>query len=182
MTGKSSYDSGAGDALANCGPLAEAQHGCEDTNVASAQEMRTACVWLGGVAFDNVSMEEAVGRVDALVRARRRALVVTPNVDHLVRLRRDREFEAIVRGADLVLADGQPIVWLSRLAGTPVKERVAGSELFPRLCAHAARAGWRVFFLGGQAGAADGARAILEARYPGLNITGTYYPPMLSPG
>jgi N-acetylglucosaminyldiphosphoundecaprenol N-acetyl-beta-D-mannosaminyltransferase len=134
-------------------------------------------VTLGGVCFDNVTLPQAVERIDALVRARRPAYVVTPNVDHIIRVQRDRGYGNLVRRADLVLADGQPLVWLARLLGMPLPGRVAGSDLFPRLCAHAARAGWRVFFLGGDPGTAEAARTVLEQRCPGLNIVGVHCPP-----
>lgn len=134
-------------------------------------------VHLAGVAFDNLTMSEAIARIDERVRGRTPSLVVTPNVDHMVRIRDDREYANVVRQADLVLADGQPIVWVSRLLGRGLKERVPGSDLLPQLCGWAAEAGYRVFFLGGDAGAADRARDVLVRRYPGLQVVGTYCPP-----
>jgi N-acetylglucosaminyldiphosphoundecaprenol N-acetyl-beta-D-mannosaminyltransferase len=122
-------------------------------------------------------MAEAIERIDTLVRSKRAAIVVTPNVDHVIRAQKDQAYAELVRGADLVLADGQPIVWVSRLVGTPLKERVAGSDLFPRLCGFAAEKGYRVFFFGGDPGAAEGARDVLQQRYPGLRVVGTCYPP-----
>jgi N-acetylglucosaminyldiphosphoundecaprenol N-acetyl-beta-D-mannosaminyltransferase len=83
-----------------------------------------------------------------------------------------------VAGADLVLADGQPIIWGARVLGLPLPQRVAGSDLFPRLCAHAAEHGYRVFFLGGAPGAAEGAREALLARHPQLQVVGVHCPPM----
>ncbi|MEW6197167.1 MAG: WecB/TagA/CpsF family glycosyltransferase [Planctomycetota bacterium] len=133
---------------------------------------------LGGLWFDNVTMDEALERVGELVQARRPALVVTPNVDHVVRARRDPAYAATVAQAALVLADGQPLVWLSWMLGTPLKERVAGSDLLPRLCAFAAERGWRVFLLGGAPGAAAAARRVLVRRHPTLQVEGTYCPPM----
>jgi N-acetylglucosaminyldiphosphoundecaprenol N-acetyl-beta-D-mannosaminyltransferase len=131
----------------------------------------------GGVAFDNVTMEEAISRIDDLISRGHPALVVTPNVDHLLRLQEDRQYAELIGRADLVLADGQPIIWASRLLRRPLKERVAGSDLFPRLCGHAARKGYRVFFLGGDPGAAEEARRILEQQHPGLQVVGTHCPP-----
>ena len=118
-------------------------------------ESAPARVRVGGVWFDNVTMGEAIERIEGLVRSKRPAMVVTPNVDHVVRVQKSRGYANLVRRADLVLADGQPIVWVSRLLGTSLKERVAGSDLFPLLCEHAAGAGHRVFFLGGDPGAAS---------------------------
>lgn len=134
-------------------------------------------IGFGGVDFDNVTMREGIARIDELIRSERPALVVTPNVDHLLRIQKDRDFASVVANADLVLADGLPIVWASRLLGRPLKERVAGSDLFPKLCEHAARHGYRVFFLGGAPGAAEEARRILECRHAALQVVGTHCPP-----
>lgn len=130
-----------------------------------------------GVRFDNVDLTEAIDRIDDLVRARRPAYVVTPNVDHVVRARNDASYARIVERADLVLADGQPIVWAARLLGTPLKSRVAGSDLFPQVCAHAGAAGLRVCFLGGSPGAAQAAADVLKRRFRDLNVVGVHCPP-----
>lgn len=135
-------------------------------------------VVLAGARFANVTLAEALLRIDELVARRQAALVVTPNVDHVIRMRRDPSYAELVQRAQLVLADGQPIVWLARLAGRPLKQRVAGSDLFPLLCAHAARQGHRVFFLGGDPGAAEAAKAVLLERHPDLQVVGTHCPPM----
>lgn len=142
----------------------------------AARRTDFACV--GGVRIDAVSMPEALDRIEALVTAGRSAYVVTPNVDHIIRAQSDREYARIVRDADLVLADGQPLVWASMLRGTPLPGRVAGSDLFPLLCERAAARGWRVFFLGGAPGAAETARAVLKQQHPNLDVRGVYCPPM----
>ncbi len=134
-------------------------------------------VVLGSVAFDNVTMAEAIERIAQFVEQGKPRLVVTPNVDHLLRLQKDQSYAELVARADLVLVDSQPLVRLSRLVGRELKERVAGSDLFPRLCGYCARAGYRVFFLGGDPGAAEGAAKVLKERYPDLQIAGTYCPP-----
>ncbi len=134
-------------------------------------------VHFGGIRFDNLTLPEAVARIEQLVARGETAVVVTPNVDHVIRMRTDAAYAAIVDDAALVLADGQPIVWATRLLGRPLKTRVAGSDLFPALCAQAAASGRRLFFLGGEPGAADRAREILTARHPGLQVVGTACPP-----
>ncbi len=134
-------------------------------------------VTIGGVRFDNVTMEEAIERIEELVACGVPSLVVTPNVDHLVRLQDDGAYRGIVEEAALVLVDGQPIVWASRLLGRRLKERVAGSDLMPRLCERAAERGYRVFFLGGEDGTAVEASRRLCELYPGLEVAGTHCPP-----
>lgn len=133
---------------------------------------------IAGVMVDNVTLSEAVLRVENLARAAGPSVVVTPNIDHVVKLHRDAEFRRIYEAADLVLADGMPLVWAARFLGTPLKERVTGSDLFPALCACAALSGLRVFFLGGREGAAEKASEILRAANPGLMVCGVYSPPL----
>lgn len=132
---------------------------------------------LVGVAIDDLTMDEAIGRIEALIRAGEPSYVVTPNVDHLVMLQEDPAFRAAYGGAALVLADGVPLLWASRLLGTPLRAKVSGSDLFPAFAPVAAARGYRLFFLGGRPGAADRAAAILKARHPGLVVCGTCCPP-----
>jgi len=129
-----------------------------------------------GVRIDNVSRAEAMERISDLVRARRPALVVTPNVDHLVNLQADPEFREIYSRAALVLTDGVPLLWAARFLGTPIREKISGSFIFDGLCQLAAERQFRVFFLGGRAGAAARAAEIMCRRYPALQV-GVYCPP-----
>lgn len=130
-----------------------------------------------GVPLDPVTTDEALARIAAMVASRRPHYVVTPNVDFLVQARRDSELHRILCEADLVLCDGQPIVWASRWLGNPLPERVAGADLAPRLMAQAARLGHRVFLLGATEDANARAAARLVAQHPGLAVAGHYSPP-----
>jgi N-acetylglucosaminyldiphosphoundecaprenol N-acetyl-beta-D-mannosaminyltransferase len=133
---------------------------------------------VAGVLVDDVSMADAVDAIDRLIARQAPAYVLTPNADHVVRVQRDPSFAAIYREAALVLADGMPIVWASRLLGTPLQEKVSGSDLFPHLCARAAEKGYGVYLLGGQPGAAAVAGARLKTRHPALRIAGHCCPPL----
>ena len=133
---------------------------------------------IDGLLFDDVTIAEATDRIVELARMRDRPrFVCTGNLDHLAIAAADSEFKAAYEAADLVVADGAPVVWLSKLGGTPLKERVAGSDLFWTLGRASAETGVTLFFLGGVEGAADAAKAELERRYPGTKIIGTYCPP-----
>lgn len=134
-------------------------------------------VVLRGVAVHAITEAQCVQHVLAERRAGRGGWVVTPNLDHLRRLGRDGEFASLYAGADLVVADGMPLLWASRLQGTPLPERVSGSNLVSSLTAAAAPQGWSVYLLGGVPGAAEGAAAVLQSRHSGLLIAGTHYPP-----
>lgn len=132
------------------------------------------------VAFDNLTMTEAVAQIVQMAqKTDRPRYVCTGNLDHLVLLSRDDEFRRIYGAADLVLADGAPVVWLSRLSRghRPLRERVAGSDLFWEMARASAATGVRLFFLGGAPGAADAAAEAVRQRYPAAQVSGTYCPP-----
>ncbi|HEX7008615.1 MAG TPA: WecB/TagA/CpsF family glycosyltransferase [Phycisphaeraceae bacterium] len=136
-------------------------------------------VTLAGVAFDAVTEPQCVGWIMDQLAAGRGGWVITPNLDHLRRAQRDQEFRRwLLEEADLVVADGMPLVWASRLQGTPLPERVAGSSLVSTLAQAAAGAGRSLFLLGGSPGAAQAAAEVLRSRYPGLIIAGTACPPI----
>lgn len=121
-----------------------------------------------GVPFDNLTMDEAVQRVEEFVLSASPHYVATANVNFVVRAHEDPEFMEVVRMADLITCDGMPLLWASRLLGAPLKERVTGSDLTPRLVELAARRGWGVFFLGGEPGVGEQAVARLRERFPQL--------------
>jgi N-acetylglucosaminyldiphosphoundecaprenol N-acetyl-beta-D-mannosaminyltransferase len=130
-----------------------------------------------GAQIDNLDRAEAMERIASLVRERRPSLVVTPNVDHLVNLQGDSEFREIYREAGLVLTDGVPLLWAARFLGTPIREKLSGSDIFHDLCRLSATRGFRVFFMGGRAGAAAAAAEQVRRDNPGLQVVGVYSPP-----
>ena len=123
---------------------------------------------LFGIAFDALDFTQTLDRLIELARGEGNAYAVTANVDHVVRFHRRPDLRSIYTQADLVTADGAPVIWASRLLGSPLPERVAGSDLFPALCGRAADEGLSVFLLGGDPGAAEGSVEVLTTRYPKL--------------
>jgi N-acetylglucosaminyldiphosphoundecaprenol N-acetyl-beta-D-mannosaminyltransferase len=152
------------------------QHGRRRTipRESSAQSWPIAVL---GVPFDNVTIAEAVDRIEAMIATRRSHYVVTANVDFLVQARRDVELRRVLIEADLVLCDGAPLVWATRWLGNPLPERAAGSDVVPLLIHEAARRGHRIFLLGAGPRVAGEAAARLRAQYPSLNLVGHYTPP-----
>lgn len=126
--------------------------------------------------IDNLSMDEAIREIDKLITEKNPSYVVTPNVDHIVKLEKDIEFKKVYKNANLILTDGMPLIWISKLYGNPIKEKISGSDLFPKVCEIAAIKGYKVFILGAAEGVADKAAANLQEKYKGLNIVGTYSP------
>jgi len=128
----------------------------------------------------NVTMAETLVIIGRFVIARVPRLIVTANVDHLMLLEKDPAFREVYERADLVTCDSIPLRWACAFLGRPVKERVAGADLFYTIAAHAAEKGWRLFYLGAADGVAEKAAAVMTARYPQLKIVGTYAPPVMT--
>src|SRR5688572_26892105 len=132
---------------------------------------------LHDVRLHAITEQKAIEHILDELDAGRGGAVVTPNLDHLRRYTRDLSFGALVSEAELVVADGMPLIWASRLQGTPLPQRVAGSDLISSLSAAAAKRGRSVFLLGGMPGTADGAADVLLKANPTLKVAGTYCPP-----
>ncbi|HEX3663009.1 MAG TPA: WecB/TagA/CpsF family glycosyltransferase [Acidobacteriaceae bacterium] len=136
---------------------------------------------IAGVPVDRISMDyAAILLVEALLhRGEMPPLtVVGPNAQLVTLARKDELFAEALRKADLAVPDGVSVVMASRLLDAPIPERVTGGDLMERMCSEAAHYGFRVFFLGGLPGAAEMAAFNLRRRYPGLDICGTYCPPL----
>lgn len=128
-------------------------------------------------AYTNVKAQELLDLLMEDLRACRRASVLFLNVDVVIKLEKDSDLAHIVQEAEYVLADGMPLIWISRLFKTPLKEKVSGSDFIPMLCERAAREKKRIFLAGGGGDTAAQAKEKLEQQYPGIRIVGTYAPP-----
>lgn len=124
------------------------------------------CVTVAGLPFDVVDTAGAVERLCAAMRDGQRLFLSTPNLNFLVAAQRDDAFRQSVLESDLSVADGMPVLWLARLQGTPLPERVAGSTLFEQLRQGAGQAllgrPIKVYFFGGPPGVAEAACAVLN--------------------
>lgn len=128
----------------------------------------------------DVNMADTVtlmAEVRSRFRTGRGFALATINLDHLVKLRRDPAFAAAYAAQDLVCADGNPIVWLSRLAGRPVS-LVPGSDMILPLAQMAAREGVPVAFMGSTDEALAAAAEGLRNHIPEVHIAATIAPPM----
>lgn len=128
------------------------------------------------VQVDNCTIDQALDKIQQFVEERSNAYVVTPNLDHLVMLERDLQFRRVYEEADLVLTDGKPLVWLAKANKTSVKQKISGSDLFPRIAEISAKNGYKMFFLGAAEGVAQKAAYNLKQKYKDLNVVGTYSP------
>ncbi len=137
--------------------------------------MKNRVVCLLGLPLDAVTMDETVQRVREAARTRQRLFLSTPNLNFLIGCRHDAAFRQSVIDSDMSVADGMPLVWLSRLLGTPLPERVTGSGLFERLRSDPLPAGeapLKVYFFGGAPGVAQAASQQLNAMGGGLVCVG----------
>jgi N-acetylglucosaminyldiphosphoundecaprenol N-acetyl-beta-D-mannosaminyltransferase len=135
-------------------------------------------VALRGVKFAALTEEQTVDMIIEEVRQHHGGWVSTPNISQLEQINESLELQELVEDASLVVADGMPLVWASQIQGTPLPERVAGSNLVWSLAGAAADAGASLFLLGGDDGVAPRAQAVLEREIPGLRVVGTHTPPV----
>ncbi len=138
---------------------------------------------LFGMEIDALNMGQAIDCLHSWMAEDRREscrYVVTPNVDHAVLWQEHEGLRAAYREAAMVLADGHPLVWASRLLGRPLPERVPGSDLVPKFFASCQERGreLRVFLLGAAPGVAARAARNIHERWPMVKVVGVYSPPL----
>ncbi len=124
-----------------------------------------------GLPFDALDTATAVERVRSAVVERRPCFISTPNLNFLIGSRSDAGFRDSIITSDLSIADGMPLIWVARLLGIPLRERVAGSGLFDHLKGERAQP-LKVYFFGGQAGVAEAASRRLNEERSGLQCVG----------
>jgi N-acetylglucosaminyldiphosphoundecaprenol N-acetyl-beta-D-mannosaminyltransferase len=133
-----------------------------------------AGVAIGSVRIDRATQAEALDACRFAHAAGTTMAVFTPNVDHVVQAETDPALRAAYSRAELVVADGAPLVWLTRWMKRPVPQRITGVDLFNELCAECAHDGRRIFLLGGRPESTASAATRLRATHPGINVVGTY--------
>lgn len=131
-----------------------------------------------GLPFHDLTLEESLDFCTAAMLDDQCRYMVTANVDFTTQAYEDPDLKKIVFFADRVVCDGMPLVWLSRLLGYPLRERVAGSDMVPRLLDICGNAGHGVYFLGSDIDTLKEAKEIVEQRYPGLRVVGMDSPPV----
>ena len=127
---------------------------------------------LAGCPVDQASMESAVNELCRRIDSRVKTHVVFVNAAKVVQYRDNPVLRSVMDRADLLLADGMPVVWLSHLKGTPLHERIAGVDLMDRMVEAAANRGYRVYFLGSRPEVVAKTVDYFMKRYPALQVAG----------
>jgi N-acetylglucosaminyldiphosphoundecaprenol N-acetyl-beta-D-mannosaminyltransferase len=132
---------------------------------------------LCGVLIDRVDRAAAASMLERFIQDGRSHQVVTVNTDFASLADRDPGYRALLNSADLAIADGMPLVWLSRIGSSRLPERIAGIDLVEDCCRLAAVHGVPVYFLGARPGVAARAAEALQLRHPRMSIAGISSPP-----
>lgn len=123
-------------------------------------------------------MQETIDEIQVMIHSEKKSYIVAVNVDVIMKIENDFLLKKVADEADLVLVDGKPLIWISKIHKRPIKAKISGSDLVPNLCEVAAKKGYTIFILGGKEGIANKAKIRLEQQLPGIKIVGTYAPPM----
>jgi N-acetylglucosaminyldiphosphoundecaprenol N-acetyl-beta-D-mannosaminyltransferase len=121
-------------------------------------------------------LTQAEARLREAIATRSRCFLSTPNLNFLIACQRDAAFRLSVINSNLVVADGMPIVWLARLLSIPIRQRVAGSTLFEKLCANTSGKKIKTYFFGGQDGVAKAAHLRLNRQDKAMQCVGHTFP------
>lgn len=125
---------------------------------------------------NNFNMNETLSAIDTLIHYEKKSYIVAVNVDVIIKIEEDPYLKKIVDEANIVLVDGKPLIWISRFYKEPIKAKVSGSDLIPKLCEVANKKGYSIFIIGGKEGVAEQAKLNLEKKYSNIKIVGTYAP------
>jgi N-acetylglucosaminyldiphosphoundecaprenol N-acetyl-beta-D-mannosaminyltransferase len=130
-----------------------------------------------GMPIDALDRVSVLKKIVYAAETKQTFLLATPNVNFLMMSLRDVDFRESLMHSDLCAADGMPIIWLSRLLGIPINERVSGSDLFDLIRTNGSVSNpLRVFLVGGGEGVAEKVCGILNSRPSGIHCVGWLNP------
>ncbi|HEY5298482.1 MAG TPA: WecB/TagA/CpsF family glycosyltransferase [Verrucomicrobiae bacterium] len=130
-----------------------------------------------GVGISVLNLQSALNEIAEAVRARRKGYICVTGVHGVMEAQTDENFRRILNGAFLCTPDGMPMVWLGKMRGHPEMRRVYGPDLMLDVCAWSEKNPCRHFFFGGAPGVAELLAKKLQARFPKMEIAGTFTPP-----
>lgn len=130
-----------------------------------------------GVRVSAIDMQDALSAFRRWIEVRERTYVCVTGVHGVMESQKDPLLRDIHNASGLTTPDGVPMVWCGRLAGAGDMTRVYGPDLMLEICALAAEHGWRMYFYGAAPGVPEELSRRLSARFPGLDVVGTFSPP-----
>src|SRR5215813_6474073 len=128
-----------------------------------------------GCPITRLNLDGFVTRIEEFIASGRPHYVAVVNAAKLVKMRSDKELEQSVLAADLIGADGVPVVWVSRLFGIPLPGRVNGTDLMYRLLERASEKSYRIFFFGAKEKVLERVLEVVRQEYPGVQIAGSQH-------
>jgi len=139
------------------------------------RDILTNRIKLFQVGIDQVDNQETIQRIEEFIVFKKPHQIVTPDTLAVLRARKDPEYHAILKSADLVTPDGAGILWAATTLNYPLPERVTGIDIIHNICRLAAKKGYSLYLLGSYPGVAGEAALNLTRKYPGIEIAGTHH-------
>jgi N-acetylglucosaminyldiphosphoundecaprenol N-acetyl-beta-D-mannosaminyltransferase len=130
-----------------------------------------------GTPVSSLTMDELFSDWESVIKAGEKVQVCITPVNSILAARATARVQEIYRSADYVLCDGVPVKWASEFLGDPIKERITGLDVLPRIFPFAVSRNFTVFLLGASPGVANKLKEVMEAKHPGVKIVGTFVPP-----
>jgi N-acetylglucosaminyldiphosphoundecaprenol N-acetyl-beta-D-mannosaminyltransferase len=134
-------------------------------------------VYILGTPVSSLTMDELFSDWEDVIKGGKKAQVCITPVNSILAARATARVQEIYKHADYVLCDGVPVKWASGFLGDPIKERITGLDVLPRIFPFASRNDFSIFLLGASPGVAETLKAVMEAKHPGVKIVGTFVPP-----
>ena len=130
-----------------------------------------------GVHFSNLDEPELIGLLDDRIAEAKKTQVCFVPTNSILAARKSKFVMDVYNSADVVMCDGVPVQWASRMLGTPLKQRLTGFDFFPHFIQHCAEKNYSVYFLGAKEGVSKKLATQYQTRYPGIRVAGYYTPP-----
>jgi N-acetylglucosaminyldiphosphoundecaprenol N-acetyl-beta-D-mannosaminyltransferase len=139
--------------------------------------MNTDYIEILDIKIHRYRLEDAMNQIEIFLKSCKKHQICVTNVYSVVMMQKDEEFRKANNSSSLVVADGMPLVWVSRLFGETIPERISGADLFYELCKCSSQKGYSFFFLGSTQTVLNKMCKNLKEQFPDLRIVGIYSPP-----
>ena len=134
-------------------------------------------VSLMGLEIDNIREKNLIQNIVTAIKNGEGGWILTPNLDILRSYHVNKDLHRYFKQVTYLIPDGTPLIWASKIQGTPFHEKISGSRMIHPLTQELAKNNFRILLLGGDSGVAEKAKIILENKYPGIKICGAICPP-----